>query len=103
VTLDGADVPRSLWPHVRPKPGRTLTVRAVPMGGDTNKSSIFTGVFLDLFPLMGLSTTATSPRGVTHTPKLMARDELDETTRTSRALLKFHARPPLPRWAVFLS
>lgn len=31
IAIDGHAIDRAYWPHVRPKPGRTVTIRAVPM------------------------------------------------------------------------
>lgn len=33
VYVDGSYIPRDFWDAVRPKPGRTVTVRVIPMGG----------------------------------------------------------------------
>ena len=37
VTIGGHDVPRALWPHVRPKPGVVVYIRAYPQGGSGGK------------------------------------------------------------------
>ncbi|MDP3715179.1 MAG: hypothetical protein Q8R21_02090, partial [Burkholderiales bacterium] len=33
VTINGAQVPRSMWPHCRPKPGTLIEIRAAVAGG----------------------------------------------------------------------